>query len=170
MATRPLIEAQRLQTFLLINVLIAVAVPWIYQLFGGLLDHLVTFVFAYLILGLIDRAYLRAVFWGAIFLLYFLWQVLLSNVSIAWLVIQPRPKLDPGIVAVPLTIDTGLEITMLASAISLTPGTLSIDLGTDDDGNNVLYVHNLRVGNAEEFRASVHNGFERLIMRIFREV
>jgi multicomponent Na+:H+ antiporter subunit E len=166
MATRSLLRTERLQTFLLINILIAIGVPWAFRLFGGQLDRLVTFLLAYLVLGLIDRAYLRAVFWGSVFLVYLLWQILLSNINLAWLVIQPRPKLDPGIIAVPLTISTGLEITMLASAITLTPGTLSVDLGTDGKGNNILFVHNLKVDDPEKFRAFVRNGFERLILRI----
>ena len=166
MATDSPLKTERLQTLFLINVLAMVAVPWFFEAFGGPWDHLIAFMAAYLILGLFDRRYLRAVFWGVVFLLYLLWEILLSNVSLAWLVIQPKPRLDPGIVAVPLTITTGLEITMLASAITLTPGTLSVDLGKDDEGRNVLFVHNLKVGDPEAYRASVHNGFERMILRI----
>lgn len=166
MATRSPLRAERLQTLFLVNVLAAVAVPWLFRGLGGPWDHVIAFSVAYLILGLIDRSYLRAVFWGVVFLLYLLWEILLSNISLAWLVIQPKPDLDPGIVAVPLTIDTGLEITMLASAITLTPGTLSVDLGKDSEGRSVLFVHNLKVRDPEAYRASVHNGFERLILRI----
>ena len=57
---------------------------------------------------------------------------------------------------------------MLASAITLTPGTLSVDLGKDDEGNNILFVHNLKVGDPEAYRSSVHHGFERMILRITR--
>ncbi len=111
---------------------------------------------------------MRALFWGSIFLLYLLWEIMLSNISLAWLVIQPKPKLDPGIIGVPLRLSSGLEITMLASAITLTPGTISVDLGTDDEGNNILFVHNLTVEDPEAYRQSVHQGFERMILRITR--
>ena len=44
--------------------LAAVAVPWFFTVFGGPWDHLIAFMAAYVVLGLIDRRYLRAVFWG----------------------------------------------------------------------------------------------------------
>jgi multicomponent Na+:H+ antiporter subunit E len=115
-----------------------------------------------------DRSYLRAVFWGVVFILYLLWEIVLSNINIAWLVIQPRPKLDPGIIGVPLRLTSGLEITMLASAITLTPGTISVDLASDETGNRILFVHNLQVGDPEAYRESVHSGFERMILRVTR--
>lgn len=168
MVNKPLLNPDRFLRLFLINLLAAVVAPWFFELFGGMADHLLAFLVSYIVLGLIDRDYLRAIFWGAVFLLYLLWQIVLSNINIAWLVIQPRPKLDPGIVAVPLTISSGLEITMLASSITLTPGTISVDLGTDDKGNRALFVHNLKVQDPEAYRASVHRGFERLILRITR--
>lgn len=162
------LRSERLATLFLLNLLAALALPAVFDVFAGPWDHIISFVIAYLVLGLVDGRYLRAVFWGVVFLVYLIWEIILSNLSIAWLVIQPRPKMDPGIVGVPLTLTSGLEITMLASAITLTPGTLSVDLGTDQDGNTILFVHNLRVRDPEAYRKSVHSGFERLILRITR--
>ena len=129
---------------------------------------MIGFAAGIVIISLFDHRYLRQMLWSAIFLVYLTWQIILSNLSLAWLIIQPNPKLDPGIVGIPLTITGGLEITLLASAITLTPGTLSVDLGTDADGRTVLYVHNLRVGDPEQFRASVKDGFERMILQVSR--
>jgi multicomponent Na+:H+ antiporter subunit E len=169
MATDTPIRSERLSTFFLINLLAAVGLPWFFTLFGGLWDHTIAFIAAYIVLGLIDRSYMRAVFWGVVFLVYLLWEIVLSNINIAWLVIQPHPNMDPGIIGVPLRLTTGLEITMLASAITLTPGTISVDLATDDEtGKRVLFVHNLQVGDPEAYRESVHTGFERMILRITR--
>ena len=168
MATDTPIRSERLSTFFLINLLAAVVLPWFFTLFGGLWDHSIAFVAAYIVLGLVDRSYLRAVFWGVVFILYLLWEIVLSNINIAWLVIQPRPKLDPGIIGVPLRLTSGLEITMLASAITLTPGTISVDLGSDETGRKILFVHNLQVGDPEAYRESVHSGFERMILRVTR--
>ncbi|MFN2204214.1 MAG: Na+/H+ antiporter subunit E [Caldilineaceae bacterium] len=168
MATDTPIRSERLSTFFLINLLAAVVLPWFFTLFGGLWDHSIAFVAAYIVLGLVDRSYLRAVFWGVVFILYLLWEIVLSNINIAWLVIQPRPKLDPGIIGVPLRLTSGLEITMLASAITLTPGTISVDLASDETGNRILFVHNLQVGDPEAYRESVHSGFERMILRVTR--
>ena len=162
------LRSERLATFFLINLLVAVTLPFFITLFGAPWDQLITFLVAYIVLGLFDRGYLRALFWGVIFLLYLLWQIVLSNIILAWLIIQPKPKLDPGIIGVPLSLTTGLEITMLASAITLTPGTISVDLGVDSEGSNILFVHNLTVQDPEAYRVSVQDGFERMILRISR--
>jgi multicomponent Na+:H+ antiporter subunit E len=168
MATDAPIRSERLLVLFLLNLLAAVMLPEFLTVFGGMWDHLLAFIVAYVVLGIFDRGYLRALFWGVIFLLYLFWEILLSNISLAWLVIQPRPKLDPGIIGVPLRLTSGLEITMLASAITLTPGTLSVDLGKDEVGNAMLFVHNLKVNDPAEYRQSVHDGFERMILRITR--
>jgi multicomponent Na+:H+ antiporter subunit E len=103
-----------------------------------------------------------------IFLIYLVKEIIVSNVAMAWLIIQPIPKLDPGIIAVPLTISTALEITVLSLAISVTPGTLVVELGQDPIGCYVLYVHSLNVDDPDKFRATIKNGFERMILQISR--
>lgn len=168
MATDTPVRSERLFTFFLVNLLAAIALPRFFEIFGQPWDSLIAFVGAYFVLGVIDRRYLGALFWSIVFVLYLIWEILLSNIGLAWLIIQPRPKLDPGIIGVPLELKSGLEITMLASAITLTPGTLSVDLGTGDDGRSILFVHNLKVRDPEAYRQSVHRGFERLILRITR--
>jgi len=168
MATNAPLRSERFATFLLLNLLAAAVAPWFFTIFGAPWDQLITFGIAYVALGLVDRNYLRAIFWGAIFFVYLVWQIILSNIQIAWLIIQPKLKLDPGIVGVPLILSSGLEITILASAITLTPGTISVELEQDEDGNNVLFVHNLTVHDPVAYRESVHQGFERMILRITR--
>ena len=102
------------------------------------------------------------------FIGYVLWSIVLSNVSLAKVVLQPRPHLNPGIIAVPLSVATNLEIMILASVITLTPGTISVDLGQTAQRERVLYVHNLTVGDPEAFRQSVKNTFERRLLRVTR--
>lgn len=67
-----------------------------------------------------------------------------------------------------LAVNTGLEITALASAVSLAPGSLCIDLSTDEKGQHVLYVHDFHVGEPDKLRASIKNGFERMVLHISR--
>ena len=73
--------------------------------------------------------------------------------------------MKPGIVKVPLTIQSNLGITFLANMISLTPGTLSLDVSND---KKVLYVHAMYVTDKEEFIDSIKNGFEKRILEILR--
>jgi multicomponent Na+:H+ antiporter subunit E len=168
MANNVRTDPSRFAILFLINLLIAAIGPHLIQVFANLWDYVIAFVVGIVLITLFDRRYLWQMLWSIVFLAYLTWQIILSNLSLAWLIVQPNPKLDPGIVAIPLTITSGLEITLLASAITLTPGTLSVDLGTDANGHTVLYVHNLRVGDPEQFRTSVKNGFERMILRVSR--
>jgi multicomponent Na+:H+ antiporter subunit E len=170
METKSRFAPNRLVIFILINLLITFIAPNYFQIFGGVLDHTISFVAGLLLLTLIDRNYLIQIFWLVVFLFYLLYQIIISNLQLAWLVIQPTPRMDPGIIAVPLSVTTDLEILVLASAITLTPGTLSIELGNDPEGRRMLYVHVLSVHNPDRFRADIKNGFERLILRVSQGV
>lgn len=156
----------RIFNLLLLNVLIAVVLPLFITVFGGPVDYLLAFTVGFIVLTIADRRYFVATAWSLIFVTYLLWEILLSNISLAWLVLQPQPDLDPGIISVPLRVRTGLEITVLASAITLTPGTLSVELRRNEQGEPVLYVHSLQIKNPEQIRATIRNGFEAMILRI----
>ena len=94
--------------------------------------------------------------------------IIVSSIQVAGYVIAPKLKLDQGIVAIPLAAHTDLEIALLASSITLTPGTLSVDVGRDAAGQRVLYVHNLVMGDAEDVRKTIKQDFERRILRVTR--
>jgi len=151
----------------LINVIVGLVWQQIFPIFGSV-DYLVGFVIGFFAIWFSNRTYGRRAYDLAYFIGFILWEILLSNFMLAKLVIQPKPKLDPGIVAVPLTVSTELEIMMLASLITLTPGTISVDLGENAQRERVLYIHNLTLGDPEEFRMSVKNTFERLLLRVTR--
>lgn len=99
------------------------------------------------------------------FALYFAYELLTANIRVAWEVITPRFRMNPAIVAIPLDLTRDFEITLLAQLITLTPGTLSIDVSTD---KRVLYVHSMYVTNVDDFRLSIKNGFERQVKELFR--
>lgn len=151
----------------LVNIIAAFVWQQLLPLFG-LIDYLIGFGVGFLALWLANRTYGQRAYDLLYFVGYVLWEILLSNLSLAKLVLQPRPTLDPGIIAIPLTVSTGLEITILASVITLTPGTISVDLGENAEHERVLYVHNLTVGDPDAFRLSVKNNFERLLLRVTR--
>lgn len=97
-------------------------------------------------------------------LLYFLKEILLSNAAVARILLSPVSSLTPGIVAVPLDLKSDAGITVLANLITLTPGTLSLDVSPD---RRTLYVHALQVGDADAFRREVKEGFERRVKEVF---
>lgn len=98
-------------------------------------------------------------------LLLFLKELFLSAWKVAVLVLSPRMDLKPGIFAYPLKIDRDMEITLLANLITLTPGTLSVDVSDD---RRTLYVHAIDASDPDQARLDIANGFERKIMEAFR--
>lgn len=95
----------------------------------------------------------------------FVRDLVLSALKVAWLVVQPHPKLHPAIVAHPLTVSTDAQITLLANMITLTPGTLSVDVSED---RKWLYVHAIDAESAEALIGEIAAGFETLILRATR--
>lgn len=136
------------------------------------IDYALGVLIGIFVLGIIYRDYFRRCIGLLAFIPYVLWQILRSNLSMAWTVVQPEKELNkrlhPTIVAIPLTVSTDLEITLLATIITLTPGTLSMDLGTDESGQPLLYVHSLLAEKPEEFRDEILTNFEQPILKITR--
>jgi len=95
----------------------------------------------------------------------FVRELLLSGWRVSKLVVSPRMDLKPGIFAYPLSVDRDFEITLLANMITLTPGTLSVDVSED---RRTLYVHALDCSDVEASIAEIRNGFERKIEEAFR--
>jgi len=98
--------------------------------------------------------------------LLFLYELALSSIRVALLVISPnlKSKLKPGIIAFPLTVTSDVEITLLANLITLTPGTLSIDVSKD---KKFLYVHAIAVPSKQRLIKDIASGFEAKIIEVF---
>jgi len=97
---------------------------------------------------------------------YFIKELVISNLRVLWDVITPGHINRPGIIGIPLAAKTDLEIFVVASLISLTPGTLSIDLSKD---RKVLFVHVMFLDDVEKTRADIKNGLERRILEVMRK-
>lgn len=132
-------------------------------LFGGLIG-----IFASLLLrDRIRSAYLarRCVRIVRLTLL-FIYELLLSAIKVALLVLRPDMKnhLHPAIIAFPMTAKSDAEIALLANLITLTPGTLSIDVSED---RRTLFVHVLSLRDKESVILDIQNGFERRVLEVF---
>ena len=133
---------------------------------------LIGFVAGYLVLaaasrlGLGGTAYFRKVFAAVAFVFWFAWELTRANFRMMRFTVSPLRAMAPGIVAVPLDDDlSDLEITTLASLVSLTPGTLSLDVTPD---RHTLYVHTMDARDPAAVRAEVKDGFEARIKGILR--
>ncbi len=149
---------------LLLNLLLALA--WL-ALTGdfGPANLLAGFALGLFVLWVRDprQGYAARLVQAAGFAVYFGCELLKANWRVARAVLQPRARLHPAIVAVPLEVRGDLAIQLLATVITLTPGTLSVDVSTD---RRTLYVHVVDVGAAGDVEAFVRDtkaSFERRI-------
>lgn len=98
-------------------------------------------------------------------LLLFLVELLKANYSVLKEVIRPTLKIQPGIFALPLEVKKDWEIMLLANMITLTPGTLVVDISDD---NSVLYIHAMHIDDVHEAIDDIKNSFEKAIMEVSR--
>ena len=93
-------------------------------------------------------------------LTHFLRDLLVSNLRVAYDVLTPTHYMRPAVVAVPLRAKTDGAITILANMISLTPGTLSLDVSSD---RSVLYLHVMYLDNEDDLREQIHKLEDRVL-------
>lgn len=99
-----------------------------------------------------------------IFLLcFFIKEVILANLQIAQLVLWRPSRIQPAIIKIPLDIKTDRGIFLLSSMITLTPGTLSLDVSED---RKYLYVHVTHTRNSGEVISNIKQGFEKKLMEV----
>ncbi len=91
----------------------------------------------------------------------FLYELLVSSLRVAWDVVTPAHLSRPGIIAMPLDAKGDTEILLVASLISLTPGTLSLDVSPD---RKTLYVHGMFVEDPEALKQELKQGMERSVI------
>jgi multicomponent Na+:H+ antiporter subunit E len=111
--------------------------------------------------------YFRKVFLTIFFICYFVKELALANFKIAYDVLTPyrHYHMKAGIVAIPLSVKSDGEITLLANLITLTPGTLCLDVSDD---RKVMYVHFMYFDNEMEARRKIKDGFEKRVIELFQ--
>lgn len=92
------------------------------------------------------------------------WDVIVSNVRVAKLALGPRSALRPATVVVPLDIDDPVVGSVLAATVTLTPGTVSVEL---DTAARRLVVHGIDVPDEQALVAEIKGRYERRLMRAF---
>jgi multicomponent Na+:H+ antiporter subunit E len=150
---------------------ILLALTW--AMLGGnfnLANVVVGFLVGYGVLLLAQRGigtspYFRRLRRVISFIGFFLWELLLANLRVAHDVVTPPLYARPGVIAIPLEARTAVEVTLLANLLTLTPGTLSLDVS--DDGR-VLYLHAMFIDDPERFRRRIKDGLERRLLEVLR--
>jgi multicomponent Na+:H+ antiporter subunit E len=157
-------------SFFLWNILLAVNWALLSGQFN--LENLVAgFVIGFLLLWILRQSFGRTDYFPKVrnaiaFSLNFMRQLLLSNLSVARTVLfEPLDKIHPAFLAIPLEAKTDAEIAVLANLITLTPGTLSLDVSTD---RSVLYIHTLDVEDVDALRDEIKRNLERGLLEVMR--
>ena len=95
----------------------------------------------------------------------FIWELIISNFRVLGDVVTPTHFSRPAVIGVPLDASTDFEIMVVANMISLTPGTLSLDVSED---RSTLYVHVMFVDDVESARAEIKERIEKRVLEALR--
>ena len=105
------------------------------------------------------------IFWALVYIPVFFYYMMKANLDVVYRALHPKMPIKPGIVKIKTILKTESGITALANSITLTPGTLTVDL--TDDG--FLYIHwiNVKSDDIEEATRLIARRFEWFLKRIF---
>jgi multicomponent Na+:H+ antiporter subunit E len=134
---------------------------------GLVIALMITFLAGhFLIANQTSRGVLRRVLFFIIYIFRFLWEMIKANLSVAYLVIHPMLPIKPGIVKIKTKLSKDSALTVLANSITLTPGTMTVDLNED---TKELYIHWIYVKEVQEEKATkeISQNFERILTEIF---
>lgn len=97
---------------------------------------------------------------------FFLWECIKANIDVAYRVLHPGLPINPGIVKVKTSLRSDTGLTFLANSITLTPGTMSVDI---DSEKGILYIHCINVTNMgiEGATKEIVDKFEKILVKIF---
>lgn len=152
-----------------INLLIAFMWTFLgesYSIAGFVTGYIVGIVLLFLL-----RRFLKGPFylWRAykilVLALIFIKELILSNFEITKLVYARRLNINPGIFTLETELETDWEITLLATLITLTPGTVTMAVSPD---KKELYIHAMDIVDMKEAVHAIKNSFEKHIMEVTR--
>ncbi len=99
------------------------------------------------------------------FFFFFIKEVIIANLKIAYDIVTPRHLMRPGVVAVPIDAQSDLEVISVANMITMTPGTLSLDVSMD---RRVLYIHAMYIHDIEALRNEIRLTIVKRIKEILK--
>lgn len=149
----------------LLNLLLAIAWAALtgqFTLPGLAIGFAVGFAALWVIQPLFDAraSYFTKVYRWLKLLVLFHYELIVSSIFVAWDVLTPRHRARPGIICIPLKAKGEAEVLLVTNLISLTPGTLSLDVTEDC---NTLVVHAMFADDPAEIARQIENGMERWV-------
>lgn len=111
---------------------------------------------------LVVRRPLRVVEYAAVVL----YDIVVANLQVTVIILGPMSRLRPAFVRVPLDLGTDFAVTALASTVTLTPGTVSVEIEDDGTGRRRLVVHALRCLDPDDLVRTIKERYERRLKEI----
>ena len=156
-------------TMLAVNLVLAL----IWMAMSGRFDAanlVLGFIFGYVVLFVLQRVIGRSAYFRKSLVLlrftgFYVLEVIRANIRVALDVVTPASRAHPGIVAVPLDARTDTEIAVLSNLITMTPGSLTIDVADD---RSVIYVHSMFAEDPEALITSIKDDLERRVLELLR--
>ena len=99
-----------------------------------------------------------------VFIVYYLKELLLSSLYVAYDIITPKSLMRPGFVEVPIDLKNDTAIIALANLISMTPGSLTVDMTPD---RKKIYIHAMYLHDKDKFIQKIKREMEDKIRLIF---
>lgn len=151
---------------LLTNILLTVV--WVMLMNSvSLLTIVSGFVLGYGVLWLLQpltggaHSYFRRVWAWAKLIVLFHYELIVSSLEVLWDVVTPKHRARPAIIDVPLDVKSDAGILLVTNLISLTPGTLSLDVSDD---RSTLSVHAMFADDPDAVRHALKSGMERWVI------
>jgi multicomponent Na+:H+ antiporter subunit E len=132
---------------------------------GSVASLITTMIFArYFITGIHKLFQPKRYFWLLVYGIVFIWEIIKANFDVAYRVLHPAMPIRPGIVKIKLNIKSEFGRAFLANSITMTPGTISVDLIDD-----YLYVHWIYVPKIDpaQYSSRIAGSFENYLIKIF---
>jgi multicomponent Na+:H+ antiporter subunit E len=99
------------------------------------------------------------------FMLWYIFELVKANIDIARQIISPKPRIRPGILKVELDARSDQEVLGLSNLISMTPGSLTMDISYD---KKYIFIHEMYIDDVEEARQRIKVNLESRILKITR--
>ncbi|GAA0136495.1 Na+/H+ antiporter subunit E [Paenibacillus sp. YSY-4.3] len=154
---------------ILLNFLIAVI--WMFLNNDWSVSGLVVgYAIGLILIGLFGRLwpqgfYMRKVWAILKLLVLFIRELFKSSFVVIGQVLSPKLNIRPGIFAYTTELKSDWEVAILANLITLTPGTLTLDVSRD---GSILYIHAMDLGDVDELCSEIRSTFEKAIMEVTR--
>ncbi len=103
--------------------------------------------------------------WGVLYVPILFYYIILANFDVLYRIVHPKRPINPGIVKVKTVLKSAAGRTALANSITLTPGTLTVDMKE----NGVMYIHciNLPKKDMKQATQKITTRFENILVKVF---